>query len=566
MIKHRSVISGVSAYKDRYIATAGYDNQVILWDAKTKEAIASGYHDHLANQCQFSADGNYLVSSSSDFSARLWRLPEMKLAAVFNAHSDDVEGVSFHSSRNIVATTSRDHSIHLYDFDGRLVNVLKGHQQDVLSAVWVNEQELISCSDDGTVKRWNAFTGEILEDIDLGGVETDTIALSDDGSLFAGNDLGEIIQISGGQVRSTKAHQAGIKRLCYNAHLNRLVSLSYDRSMSLWGVENGDLVLIKTTLLPNIVWARSADFSGDAEIVLATFGSQYAIYNYVTNTWILDHILPTDSRNAVIRHKEDIYSIGDAGILFKNETPTMQLPSLCNFLVSIDNMLITGGQTGEVFEALSGRVVYQHHSPLNCGTVFYRGKNPYIIIGTYTGEGLLFGCGNGDIRFLESINLHDNAIKGISASSSMVFSVCATGAVAFHAVDDLSLISYLEQGHDKIVNGCSYLLNDSFASVSRDLSLRLTRVDHQDVIPSPHAHSIKCVAVSEAGDYIATGGYRGMLWVYDMSISQWIGRRLSHAGISSLYFDYKTQAFLASSYDGKIYTVPVESLKQQLVA
>ena len=33
MIEHRSPISGIDATGGRYVATAGYDNQLILWDA-----------------------------------------------------------------------------------------------------------------------------------------------------------------------------------------------------------------------------------------------------------------------------------------------------------------------------------------------------------------------------------------------------------------------------------------------------------------------------------------------------------------------------------------------------
>ncbi|MDR0217536.1 MAG: hypothetical protein LBI71_01410 [Enterobacteriaceae bacterium] len=75
MITHHAPINGISAYRDKYVLTAGYDNQVILWDAKTQRPIACAMHDHLANQGIFSPDGNYAVTSSSDYSARLWTVP-----------------------------------------------------------------------------------------------------------------------------------------------------------------------------------------------------------------------------------------------------------------------------------------------------------------------------------------------------------------------------------------------------------------------------------------------------------------------------------------------------------
>ena len=95
MIQHLSPISGVATFADRYVATAGYDNQVILWNAEAHQALERGFHDHLANQCRFSSCGKYLVSAGSDCTARLWSVPKMKLLAVLSDHTDDVEMAAF---------------------------------------------------------------------------------------------------------------------------------------------------------------------------------------------------------------------------------------------------------------------------------------------------------------------------------------------------------------------------------------------------------------------------------------------------------------------------------------
>src|SRR5262245_54235283 len=68
MLKHTGPISGVATCGDQFVATAGYDNRVILWNGATGAPLARGFHDHLANQCQFSPCGKYLLSASSDYS------------------------------------------------------------------------------------------------------------------------------------------------------------------------------------------------------------------------------------------------------------------------------------------------------------------------------------------------------------------------------------------------------------------------------------------------------------------------------------------------------------------
>src|SRR5687768_5649867 len=107
MIKHRSPISGVDALGDRYVATAGYDSQLILWDSKNRHSLARAQHDHLVNQCRFSASGDLLVSASSDYTARVWSVPWLRPISVLNGHQDDVEMAVFDPDTTRVATASR---------------------------------------------------------------------------------------------------------------------------------------------------------------------------------------------------------------------------------------------------------------------------------------------------------------------------------------------------------------------------------------------------------------------------------------------------------------------------
>ena len=121
------------------------------------------------------------------------------------------------------------------DLDGKLLQRFHGHTADVISVAWQGESDvLLSSSDDGTIKRWDIESGKIVEDIDLGGIETDTIAITNDGIIYAGNDEGEVIVIDENGKNFVQAHNAGIKRLVYDASQDMLVSLSYDRQVKVW--------------------------------------------------------------------------------------------------------------------------------------------------------------------------------------------------------------------------------------------------------------------------------------------------------------------------------------------
>jgi WD40 repeat protein len=182
-----------------------------------------------------------------------------------------------------------------------------------------------------------------------------------------------------------------------------------------------------------------------------------------------------------------------------------------------------------------------------------------VAIGTYTGEALIFRLDpTGGIAFVTSIEMHDNAIKGIAATAGTLFSVCATGAAAFHRISDFSCLSRHEDGHDRIANGCVAIQPDRFASVSRDLKLRLWSEDEVTVIETPHRNSIKCVTASVDGRHVATGSYVGVVAIYDLEHEEWSSvTRPTASGISSLTPGDTPGTFIASSYDGQLYPIEV---------
>lgn len=560
MLRHTSPISGVAS-NGKYIATAGYDNKIILWDAKDNSTIAVGNHDHLVNQCEFSSCGRYLISASSDYSVRIWQIPDMKLLTVIPEHNDDVESIAIHPNEPLIATASRDHYLRVFDFKGNLLKTLAGHQADVISVQWMlGTQNIISSSDDGTIRVWNAETGNEVDQLNNQGIQTDTLAISSTGIVYAGDDNGEIHLISKNCKKSFAAHRAGIKKIVLNEAHNKLISIGYDRKAFLWNFSpDGELELNREFTLPSIIWARSCAFHNDAMIVFATFGDTYALFDFKNTTWKVDHIQDTRGINTALMCGFNIWTVGDAGLIKVNQTPTIKVPSLCNFLVEFDTDILTGGQSGEIFNASSGERVYQHNSPLNCAIAYSYKQSNNIIIGTYTGEGIILErSSTGKIQVNRVIKLHKNAIKGIAVSGRYLFSVCATGAVAWHSLEDNSCLKYIEAAHTKIANGCVSLSKNRFASISRDLLLRiwdsLTFSKHLE-LRTPHTRSIKCIASDNNSLFLATGSYNGLIAIYDLVKNKWFTKRISTAGISSLCFDVIENRFIASSYDGNIYSI-----------
>jgi WD40 repeat protein len=557
-MKHTGPISSVATYGN-YVATGGYDNRVILWDSVTHKALAKGMHDHLVNHCAFSSDGKWLVSAGSDYSARIWEIPTLRLQAVLTEHSDDVDMAAFSPDNNFVATCALDRAVRLFDLSGHCIKTFWGHTGNIISLLWSKDgKRLVSSSVDGTVREWDIAKGLQVSCYNLDGVRTDTIEMDTLGRIIAGDDRGRIAILMDGNVHYHLAHQAGIKKVVYCEERQLLASLSYDRTLALWHISDDGLVTERQrTTMPELIWPRAAALLGNDQIALGTFGTSYAIYDHRQDSWNTEEIEAGKGINAITFHQGSIYTVGDSGTVFKDGIPFTQLGSLCNFLLSTGDQLYAGGQLGQLFDVNSTKILYQHHSPLNCGALFERSNLLHIAIGSYTGEMLVFSLqADTSLRLEKEIKIYENAIKGIVANQDHLFSVCASTDIAWHNCNDVELTLKVTNAHEKIVNACCKVGERGFASIARDKTLCIWIDGIPDVYQTPHAHSIKCISVSANGQTLLTGSYGGTLAAFDIPTRTWAAfERPTTSGISSICYDLVNNCFLAASYDGDVYPV-----------
>src|ERR1035437_2256911 len=417
-IQHLGPIAGIAS-SAQWIATAGYDNRLILWDQATRRAVQLAHHDHLVNQCAFSADGHWLVSASSDYSARVWSLPDLKLHAVLSDHDDDVDMAAFSPDDRLIATCALDRCVRIFQRDGRCLHTMRGHTGNVLSLAWSHDgQQVVTSSVDGTIRTWSATSGMQTHITDLG-MRSDSVEMTRDGSIFAGDDHGRIALIERDTLRFVQAHQAGVKKIALHEALGILVSLSYDRSLAVWQISHAgghsQLQEICRTELPASIWARAATVLDDGRIACGTFGTTYALFDWKQHRWDLDGVAAGSAINAVTAQGGDTYSVGDSGTVLRNGAPFREMGSLCNFLVASGPALFCGGQLGQIFDAHSGTVLYQHHSPLNCGAALLRHGQSHLAVGTYTGEILIFLVHTQSaLTLVHTLEFYENAVKGIS--------------------------------------------------------------------------------------------------------------------------------------------------------
>lgn len=108
--------------------------------------------------CDWVCDGEHLVTASWDHSALLWDAQTGTVVHSLDGHDEELTHVCTHPTQKLLVTSSQDTTFRLWDFRAPLihsVNVFQGHSKAVSSAAFSLKDNVISASDDHTVKIWD---------------------------------------------------------------------------------------------------------------------------------------------------------------------------------------------------------------------------------------------------------------------------------------------------------------------------------------------------------------------------------------------------------------------------
>lgn len=133
---------------------------VVLWDAETgaELAVLEG-HVIGVNSASFSPDGQRVVTTSNDRTARSWDAETGAEQVVLTGHIGWVNAAIFSSDGHRVVTASSDGTARLWDAEtGAELDVFEGHTEHVFSASFSPDgQRVITASFDRTVRIWRVL-------------------------------------------------------------------------------------------------------------------------------------------------------------------------------------------------------------------------------------------------------------------------------------------------------------------------------------------------------------------------------------------------------------------------
>jgi len=151
-----------------------------------------------------------------------------------------------------------------------VLNVLEGHTDWVRSVAFSNDgRQIVSGSDDKSVRVWDASTGEVLNVLEGHTAWVNSVAFSYDGRRIvsgSGDISVRVWDASTGEVLNVlEGHTAWVNSVAFSYDGRIIVSGSHDKSVRVWDASMGETVPgsgNELVLLPSYIREKTVDSTG----------------------------------------------------------------------------------------------------------------------------------------------------------------------------------------------------------------------------------------------------------------------------------------------------------------
>ncbi|KZT20556.1 WD40 repeat-like protein [Neolentinus lepideus HHB14362 ss-1] len=144
----------------------------LLKGAAPKPKSDLGHHSKVIRAVTFSPNGDLIATGSWDYTVRLWQTSTGECVRCLEGHTHLVATLSFSATGKRLASggngwsDDEDKTVRAWDVNnGVCLATLTGHTKGIWQVAFRHDEEqLISCSHDGSIRRWNLnpFSTEIL--------------------------------------------------------------------------------------------------------------------------------------------------------------------------------------------------------------------------------------------------------------------------------------------------------------------------------------------------------------------------------------------------------------------
>jgi WD40 repeat protein len=247
-----SVCGGCVAFSpDSHFMAAIRDGRpydVILWNLDTGKSIWESERAPInagenISSLAFSPDGQLLVGAIEN-RVLFWRvnITGCELIREIIGHTNLVESLAFNTDGQRLLTTSDDKSAKVWDVaTGDLLMTLDGHTGIVSKGIYSPDGVwIVTAGNDGTIRFWDSRTGLLANTLTDHTSPVITLAYSPNGKIIASGGLYERYILWDGLTRNLlltiKEQPMGMTPITFSPDSKIFITTSVDGTLNLWGV------------------------------------------------------------------------------------------------------------------------------------------------------------------------------------------------------------------------------------------------------------------------------------------------------------------------------------------
>ena len=340
---HDGWITSVDYSPDgRFLVSGSSDRTVRVWSVADSEEVSTFVgHMSMVNAVEFSPDGELIISASSDATVRIWSLSKQKEIATIVAHKYGVNDVTFSPDGKLFATAARDYTVKLWSTETLEAIAVLDRQRNLVQSVQFSPdgRRLLTGSD--STRLWEVSDFTQLDSWNVTSGWTWAIDFSPSADIFLTAQSNGQVKLwrasDRKEIQSLVGHESDVSEAKFSPNGQFIASVS--REIRLWSVIGMSTV---ARLKDGENYIHSVDFSPDGRsIATGTHNRTILIWDiqpYLNPTILQAEVVSTTFESVEIdinvANASDLYGF-QFDLKFDSKILTLQSVTEGNFLKKV---------------------------------------------------------------------------------------------------------------------------------------------------------------------------------------------------------------------------------------
>ena len=281
--------------KNQWVLNETWDALELVQNLFAPNVVLKGHTKSVATAV-FSPDGSYLITASSDYTAKIWSVTG-RLMTTLKGHKDFIRTAVFSKNNQYIVTASGDGTAKIWAKDGSLIRTLEGNKNIGVYAANFSPDgsKIVTGLEDGTTKIWS-LEGDLVKALKGHKQAVYSVEFSPNGKYIltaSADKTAKVWTLDGKIVRDLKKHRKAIFSARFSSDGNKIVTASADKTARIWSIAGDQLHRLKhrkavyaATFSPNNQYILTASEDNTAKLwdingnKISTLRSQSSPFSY----------------------------------------------------------------------------------------------------------------------------------------------------------------------------------------------------------------------------------------------------------------------------------------------